>query len=592
MQIIGTPPASGELLSNVEALTLRSDRFLNLIKGVRTEEPRDGPPRLVLDIGPLRADNDQVTGNRLAKALTGALAKVPWSSAALVASIDIEPAERERTVPCGQRGLGVDVARLDDFLAESLAHLNFSPHTITLFEVGLGSQRWAFLSLMYSRGPRYVEVVCRQLREDLRERFGVLLRLVATPERTDTKAAISSHSRDGVFTSQLAATSDTGVSLHRGFRVGRPLAVPLAPGVKDWRGYPFTSIDGAITRLIEDMIFASRLSSADARAKGSMELRGAIPLRLPGFEALTPGVTLPVIGVRAVLTPGEHMIEQAEIQLVEARNSRACEVGRASKIMFDLPSVEGLQAIGAELDEDERALHAQLQNIRDAALILHQRDVTLGAALPTELASSLQDESGQLRFTRAERVVSSVIRFMQEQILEWRDRQEDSPSLLVSRPTFSDKDAVKRILELAAHKLDSLGDRKIRSAQLSPATLLYPHGRSIVAQALIAGGHVYEARMIPRLLHDAYCNRKLYLLGPHEFSRPGDVLHLKRGKYGFINNLQVASKLIGLPILGHDLLRPALNASVRHKNLDKVSAARLGDAIRGQQELLLDRLWG
>ncbi len=535
--------------------------------------------------------NYRVTANRIAKALTHELTKAPWSSSALVASIDIEPAGGERVGSLRRPSLGIDVKQLDDFLAESLTSLKFSPHTITLFEVGLGAERWAFLSLMYSRGPRCAELACRQLREDLKKRFGVLLRLVVAPERKHSQTSLFTRTPDGSIPNETAEFSDHGVSLHRGFRVGRPLNLPLPEGVRDWRGYLFTSIDGSITRLIEDMMSASPVSSVDCPLEGLMALRVGTPLRLPEFEALTPGVTLPVIGVQALLAPGIGPIGESEVLLVEARNDRACDVGRASKVMFELPSAEELSSAGIELNDEERALHTQLQCIRDAALILHDRDVTMGAALPTQLASSEGDTSGQLRFTRAERVVSSVIRFMQEQILGWRDCLEYPPTLLVSRPTFPDQDEVRRLLDLASYQVDHCGHPEFSSACLEPASILYPNGRFIIAEALVAGGYTAEAQSIPRLLHEAYYNRKLHLLEPQEYSRPGDALHLKRGKYGFINNLQIASKLLGLPILEPGLLRPALNASARRKNLDRINANRLGDAIREQQQGLLERLW-
>lgn len=592
MQIIGSQTASNELLSNVESLAGgTSHKFLNLITGVRAEEPDEGPPRLVVDVGPLMPANYRMTANRIAKALTHELTKASWSTSALVASIDIKPEGGERAAPLGRPSLGIDVAQLDDFLVESLATLNFTPHTITLFEVGLGPERWAFLSLIYARGPRCAERVCRELRKDLKNRFGVLLRLVAAPERGNSSAAVSGQPQDGGLPIRLPKMPDLGVSTHRGFRVGRPLDLPLPDGVGDWREYFFTSIDGSITRLIEDMMSASPISFPDRPVEGLMDLRVGTPLRLPEFEALTPGVTLPVIGVRARLAPGMGPIGEGEVLLVEARNGRACDVGLASQVMFELPDAEELRHAGIELNHDERALHTQLQSLRDAALILHDRDVTIGSALPTQLASSDDHNSGQLRFTRAERVVSSVIRFMQEQILGWRDRLNNPPTLLVSRPTFPDEDEVKRLLDLASDYVDQFGQLGLSSASLEPASILYPNGRLIIAQALVAGGYCEEARSIPRLLHEAYYNRKLYLLEPQESSRPGDALHLKRGKYGFINNLQVASKLLGLPILNPDLLRPAINASARRKNLDRVNATRLGDSIREQQKRLLDRLW-
>jgi hypothetical protein len=592
MQIIGSQPASNELVSNVENLTGdKGNAFLNLITAVRAEAQDEGPPRVVVDVGPLMPANYKMTANRIAKALTRELTKASWSTSALVASIDIEPEGSERTVPLGRPSLGIDVAQLDDFLTESLASLNFSPHTITLFEVGLGQERWAFLSLIYSRGPRCAEQACRHLRDELKNRFGVLLRLVAAPERGNASAALFDRSQESVLSGGLPEVSDPGVSTHRGFRVGRRLGLPLPAGVGDWRRYPFTSIDGSITRLIEDMMSAAPACSPDCEVEGLMDLRVGTPLRLPEFEALSPGVTLPVIGVRALLAPGVGPVQEGEVVLVEARNGRACDVGRASQIMFELPDAEELRRAGIELNSDERALHTQLQSIRDAALILHDRDVTIGAALPTHLASSEGDESGRLRFTRAERVVSSVIRFMQEQILGWRDRLDVPPTLLVSRPTFPDEDEVKRILDLASYHVERCGYPSVSSATLEPASILYPSGRLMIAEALVAGGYTDEARSIPRLLHDAYYNRKLHLLGPQENSRPGDALHLKRGKYGFINNLQVASKLLGLPILEPELLRQALNASARRKNLDRVNATRLGDAIREQQEQLLERLW-
>jgi hypothetical protein len=188
MQISDCKPASQALAESVEALAANggaatgSNRVFRLIRGVRHSWPQDGHPRVVVEVNPIRPGNEGV-GRRLARELSRELAKLTLPSQARVASIDITPVGAEESVQCGRRGFGINVEQLNQFLRDNLTTLDFSPHTIQLFEVGLGSQRWAFLSLLYSHGPRQADVVFRPLRDELKRRFGVLLRLVASPER-------------------------------------------------------------------------------------------------------------------------------------------------------------------------------------------------------------------------------------------------------------------------------------------------------------------------------------------------------------------------------------------------------------------------
>jgi hypothetical protein len=259
--------------------------------------------------------------------------------------------------------------------------------------------------------------------------------------------------------------------------------------------------------------------------------------------------------------------------------------------MFDLPAGAELRSSGIELNADEMKLHTQLQSIRDAARILHDRDVAIGADLPIQVARVERDPSKSLRFVRAERVVSLVMRFMQEQILRWRDELDEPPALLVSRPRFKDLVSADRVIDKAAAQLAPYGQLGVNSMRLEPASLLCPEHRAIIVQALIAGKHRRELNLIPGLLHDAYCNRKLHLLEQDESSLPGDALHLKRGKFGIVNNLQVASAVLDFPLFDTELLRRAFNVSARRKNIDGASATLLGGLIRKQQAKLLDRLW-
>ena len=97
--------------------------------------------------------------------------------------------------------------------------------------------------------------------------------------------------------------------------------------------------------------------------------------------------------------------------------------------------------------------------------------------------------------------------------------------------------------------------------------------------------------LFSQVVHDAYCNRRLHVVSYDETCHPGDILPIKRGRFGYLNNLQVASAVLSLEPLPDDLLRRTWNASRRSKSLDKRHERQLSDAIQERQTELFGLLF-
>jgi hypothetical protein len=76
-----------------------------------------------------------------------------------------------------------------------------------------------------------------------------------------------------------------------------------------------------------------------------------------------------------------------------------------------------------------------------------------------------------------------------------------------------------------------------------------------------------------------------------EVSQPGDILPVKRGKFGFINNIQVVLAALELPPLRSEMLQLVRNASVKGRSLPEKAEERLSVEVAAKRLELADILF-
>jgi len=81
------------------------------------------------------------------------------------------------------------------------------------------------------------------------------------------------------------------------------------------------------------------------------------------------------------------------------------------------------------------------------------------------------------------------------------------------------------------------------------------------------------------------------VVSPDEACHPGDILPIKRGRFGYLNNLKVASAILSLEPLPDDLLKRTWSASRKSQSLDKRHERQLTDAIQEWQTELFGLLF-
>lgn len=570
-------PRVSEVCATVkEIVDARRSPLFSVITGVEPAYDADHPS-LVLPILGVKPSNREMAGARLAKALTEELTRASWSAPSCVASLNMRSCEDGRTVPAVP-GLGVDIDRLSEFLGDHLERTGLRPYAINLITVTFGRQ-WSYLSLVCPRmiyglyTPKETEVAYRNLREELLGKFDVRLRLIVTAPKPRVGRIVvpDGSSQVGGLTpggEQLPPSNSPIGSGSHVRDVSRRLRSPL---VADWSALHLCSIDSRGTRCFEDIVGEGPESNA---AKQMIDLRVCMPLALREFQSLTPdrGV-LPVLGMRNLIGASGD-VAHTSVGIVEARNAEALDVREASVVLQALRGDGDESSVNAfSMEPKTIAMLSRLPEVAARIRVVQRARrgidlVTLGRAKESELHAQI--------LPKAEVLVQTIMRFSQSCILKWRDQMSQPPSLLVSRPEVIRDERAERFTKLLDCTFESLVD--VRNA----GTFL-----EIIRKI----GESSLEELFSQVVHDAYCNRRLHVVSPDEECHPGDILPIKRGRFGYLNNLQVASAVLSLEPLPIDLLKRTWNASRKFKSLDKRDERQLTEVIHKRQAELFGLLF-
>jgi hypothetical protein len=568
-------PQMAEVCANVRGIidAKRSPLF-SVIKSVEPANDEEHP-HLVLPVSGVSAPNRDMAGARLAKALTEELTLAPWSTPSCVASLAMHPTDGDRATPTVS-GIGVNIDRLSQFLAEHLERTGLRPYNINLITVTFGRQ-WSYLSLVCPRvrygayTPKEREGAYRDLRQELLEQFDVRLRLVVTAPQPRTARVfvpgIPPHT-SGLAQEQfeLPYGSSDPASLER-YSPQRP----RSPFVSDWSTLHLCSIDSKGTRRFEDIIGEGPDGGPEHQL---VDLRVCMPLALREFQSLTPhrGV-LPALGMQTLLGATGDVAHRA-VRIVEARNAEALDVREASAVLQRMNNEE-IKHPAEEFLMAPKTL-SMLSRLPQVVARIHMGQLARGEVDLVTLGRIGPSESQALMLSKAEVLVQRIMRFSQSCILNWRDTLASPPSLLVSRPEVLKDQRAERLLKLLGCNTEELLD---------------PRNADRLLMAIRHRDAPGLEEMFSQVVHDAYCNRRLQLVDPSESCRPGDILPIKRGRFGYLNNLQVASAVLSLEPLPEELLRRTWKASRRSKSLDKRHERQLSEAIQERQAELFGLLF-
>ena len=573
-------PRVAEVCATVkEIVDARRSPLFSVITGVEPAHEAEHPS-LVLPVSGVKPSNREMAGARLAKALTEELTRASWSAPSCVASLAMRASEDDRAeddrAVLAVPGLGVDIDRLSHFLGEHLERTGLRPYAVNLITVTFGRQ-WSYLSLVCPR-TRYgvhtakeTEVAYRNLRQELLEQFDVRLRLVVTaspPRAARVVVPDLTLQADGLTAGQLKLPALSGGSISRYTDSTPRLRSSL---VADWSDLHLCSIDSKGTRCFEDIVGEG--PSSDPREQ-VFDLRVCVPLALREFQSLAPqrGV-LPAIGMQTLLGEAGEVLHHT-VGVVEARNAEALDVREASAVLRRMH--EG--ASGHAFSEFSMVpkTRTMLSRLPEVASRIQVGQMARGEIDLVALARSRMSESQVEMLSKAELLVQIIMRFSQVCILNWRDELASPPSLLVSRPEVIKDVRYERLTKLLGCEAQDLVD---------------PRNVERFLEAIRKRGVLELQELFSQVVHDAYCNRRLELVSPSEACCAGDILPIKRGRFGYLNNLQVASAVLSLEPLPEDLLRRAWKASRRGKSLEQRHERQLTEAIQERQTELFGMLF-
>lgn len=559
-------PHTGEICDALrEIIGAKRSPLLGIITDV--EPVDDGyPPTFSLPVSGVAAANREMTGGRLAKTLSEELNRTHWSSPSCIASLSIHTSDDIDTDKVSNASHGVDVDRLREYLGQRIAQTGLRPYALNLITVTFGKQ-WAYLSLICPRirldgfTSREREATYRQLRHDLLVHFGVRLRLVLTapsaPKRPSTLPPVGlcagRLSDNTVATSWCAQPRDKSIESH----VGETPSVVFR-GLPDWTNLYLCSVDSRGARRLEDIVGEGSETCKQSR---NFDLRICHPLALHELRSLSPEAgTLPAIGVQALVgSTGELM--RGAVRVVAASNSCALDVYTASSML----RAEEDAATGGTAGEVLRRLYSIAGRIRSAQSVASGVTVlNLGRARDTEGEPCV--------LPRAEVLIESLMRLSQSCILNWRNSLVDPPSLLVSRPVIEQDDRSERLMSVLNCELQDLIDQSKMKAH---SAILCERG----------GERLLE--VFAQVVHDAYCRRKLQVVAPHAPCLAGDVLPIKRGRFGQLNNVQVALAALGEDPLAFEVVQSAWRITNKNETATGIAAQQTFACIRQKQE----RIW-
>lgn len=575
LHLVKHPQVAEVCQTLTDIIKTRGNPLFSIIKRVEAA-PDAEHPQLLLPLVEVSPANRNMTGGRLAKAIAAELGRASWSTPSCVASLALHS---EDTDPLAGSALSptIDIGQLSDFLGEQLARTGLRPSAINLVTVTF-EQQWNYLSLICpkipygERRPADIEGAYRQLRQELLDKFDIRLRLVVTAPRRQGAGAGLQEARP-FFESHPTVPHLT----HQSSEFTRPYAphasyrrLPL--NLADWSSLHLCSIDSKGTRRFEDLIGEGPQSSLEAE---HFDLRVCVPLAIRDFQCIAPDEGIvPMLGIQAHIGQSGE-VTHPRVGVVVARNSHALEVNEASAMLDPnwLPEDSGVVVPPhSPLLIKTRALVARLPEA--VARIRHgqhaRREVS---SLQIYRPADSDDNTHAL--IKAEVLVQVIMRFSQSCVLTWRDNLPQAPALLVSRPTVVRDMKAERIASITGCCYEDLLDPTKTESHVK--TIRNAGGDSLVEQ-------------FAQVVHDAHCNRKLHLVYPDDTCVAGDILPLKRGRFGYINNLQATSAALGLDPLPCDLLRYALNASKKSKLIETRHERQLSDLIRTRQRELLDLL--
>jgi hypothetical protein len=559
-----------------DIIEARSNPLFSIIKRVEPATETDHL-QVLLPLTEVSPSNRNMAGGRLAKAIAAEFGRAHWSTPSCVASLALQS---EGTLPAARSGssAAIDISQLSEFLSEQLTRTGLRPSTINLVTVTFEEQ-WNYLSLICpkipygERRPADIEGAFRQLRQELLDKFDIRLRVVVTtPRRQVTEA--SPHAAKSIFDlsphpPSLTSESSELTTSHLAKNTNRRRTVTLS----DWSALHLCSIDSKGTRRFEDLIGEGTQSFGET---DHFDLRVCVPLPLRDFQCISPeqGI-VPMLGVQAHISPS-GAVPHSSIAVVEARNAQALEVNEATSMLDPNWLSEDVGKRVHTPTLPARKTRQLVTRLPEAVARIRRGQDARREVASLQIYRPADPNCNTNALLKAQVLVQVIMRFAQSCILTWRDQLPCPPALLVSRPAVVRDAKTARLASLAGCCYNDLIDPALIDSNVKTI-------RSVGGELLV--------EQFAQVVHDAHCNRKLHLVYPNDVCIPGDILPLKRGRFGYINNLQMASATLGLEPLASDLLRCALSASNRSKLVKTGHEQQLSDVIRTRQRELLDLLF-
>jgi hypothetical protein len=570
-------PASARNISTLEikdkfSEIVESGRnpLLSMITGVEASDDT-----LIIPVAGVSAQNQNMAGERLAKAITDELTRSSLGVGSCVASFNI-CSEASGPWVLSEARSELDVVGLTDFLRENLQLYRLKPHSVNLVTVTFGKQ-WSYLSIICSREslrgrPRgELESSFKSFRQEFLDRFDIRLRLVLQPvpsERGGKQIGLEDENAAGTRGSlqrELANLIDSSPD-------PRPL-VDRIGRLSNWSKIYLCSADPRGIRQIEDIFGEGPESNAES---GIFDLRVCHPLAIKDFNSLDPARDIqPALGVNGLVGDSGELLSSS-VSMVAAKNWIALDAGLAT-LMIDssFEYREDLSEYYAQINSvDPRAANV-LSRLKVLAQRVAETERLKGDVSFVDLATPA-DELGNSRvMRRAEVLVGSIMRFTQRCIMNWRDNLEDRPTIIVSRPSLRSDKSLEKILAV----LDCEG-----------AQLLDPAKNRGQAEVLIQRGRPELVKSLADVISAAYNSRETVIVGPGDLCRRGDVLPIKRRGYGYLNNLQVAAAVMGFAPISFELMSNITNPSRLRRSIAKNNSSALDREVRNRKERLLESI--
>jgi hypothetical protein len=556
-----------------EILESKRNPLFSLIQGVEACDDK-----LLIPVSGVSAQNQDMAGEKLAKAMADELTRSSLGVGSCVASFDIY-SDGTASADFSSGRSDVDVDALADFLRENLRECRLKPHTVNLVTVTFG-KKWSYLTIVCSkeslrgRSQSELEASFRSLRKEFQEKFDIRLRLVLQPppsthvaERFDTLRADEERLAEERPSLQgaLATLVDNSTDSRR--VVGRP------GRLADWSGLYLCSVDSAGVRQIEDVFGEGPESDPTS---GAFDLRVCHPLAIKDLNSLEPTRDLqPALGIKALVGSSGELL-RSEVDLVIARNSRALDAGLATRMIDAESRLPEEQSVDWSRAVDDPRLIYLLSRLKGLAGKVAENERLRGDVGVLDLTTPA-DEIGHSRvMRRAEVLVASIMRFTQRCIMRWRDNLDNRPSIIVSRPALKSDRALEKILAVL---------------ECDESQILDPGKNREQADCLRRLGRPELVKTLADVVSAAYNSRRTVVVGPEDFCRSGDVLPIKRRGYGFINNLQVASAVLGFDSLAFDKVSVVTNPARAKQAFFSKGSADLDREVRGRKARLLELLY-